>query len=258
MSYSAAVSITAQPVSFTTNYSFAKPGVGDSANVWGDLLNADLDQIDALLAALQSGLPQKQTRYYLATSGQTAFPLTTPDLFGKLYSLNSTSDLAVYRNGQRLIPDPGGGVGGYTVNVAASTVVLTWPAGDGEQLAIDIYQVLGSSAAASTLVDDEALTITTTNVFPALQRTPDNVVFTLFVDGRPFFPIGPAAAFTISGNMITWTSTTYSVPPGAEVIAQYSAATISPTPPGWWTTLPTTLPPVPGVVWNNGGVICVS
>ena len=26
----------------------------------------------------------------------------------------------------------------------------------------------------------------------------------------------------------------------------------------WWIGLPTTLPPLPGVLWNNGGAICVS
>ena len=26
----------------------------------------------------------------------------------------------------------------------------------------------------------------------------------------------------------------------------------------WWVGLPTTLPPLPGVLWNNGGVVCVS
>ena len=29
-------------------------------------------------------------------------------------------------------------------------------------------------------------------------------------------------------------------------------------PPNWWLNLPTTLPPTAGVLWNNGGVICVS
>ena len=28
--------------------------------------------------------------------------------------------------------------------------------------------------------------------------------------------------------------------------------------PGWWLTLPTTLPSLPGQLWNNGGVVCVS
>ena len=33
---------------------------------------------------------------------------------------------------------------------------------------------------------------------------------------------------------------------------------VGPPGPNWWLNLPTTLPPTAGVLWNNGGVICVS
>ena len=108
----------------------------------------------------------------------------------------------------------------------------------------------------------EALSIVTINVLPDLARTPDGSILILFVDGRPFFAIGPSPGFTVLGKALTWISTLYSVPPGAEVIAVYTSPSPfseSPIPPtGGWSSLPTTKPSVPGVLWNNSGVVCVS
>ena len=60
----------------------------------------------------------------LATAGQTVFPLTASDLFGKTFSFNQTTTegLQAYVNGVRLVP-----VSDYTVNTVSSVVTLARP-----------------------------------------------------------------------------------------------------------------------------------
>jgi hypothetical protein len=86
--------------------------------------------------------------------------------------------------------------------VACYTYVSTGPSGGGMQ--------------------EDILTIASANVFPPLSQIPNGKSFTLYVEGRPFFLGVANPAFTLSGSQITWTSTVYSVQPGAEVVAQYS------------------------------------
>ena len=79
------------------------------------------------------------TLYYRAMTGQLDFPLSVFDLYSNNYLLTASSAIAVTRNGGRLMPDDGSGVGGYTVNVATNTVSLLWPAGDGEIVIVDLF-----------------------------------------------------------------------------------------------------------------------
>ena len=80
----------------------------------------------------------------------------------------------------------------------------------------------GSSSGGPAVVQEDVLTIASANVFPPLSQTPNGDSFTLYVEGRPFFLGVANPAFTLSGSQITWTSTVYSVQPGAEVVAQYT------------------------------------
>ena len=80
----------------------------------------------------------------------------------------------------------------------------------------------GSSSGGPAAVQEDVLTITSANVLPLLSQTPNGNSFTLYVEGRPFFLGVANPAFTLSGSLITWTSTVYSVQPGAEVVAQYT------------------------------------
>jgi hypothetical protein len=80
----------------------------------------------------------------------------------------------------------------------------------------------GGTGSAGGAMQEDILTIATLNVLPPLSKTPNGEVFTLFVQGRPFFLGVASPAFSLSGNVITWTSTIYSVAPGNEVVAQYS------------------------------------
>jgi len=212
-----------------------------------------------------SAQPSTQTLYYVASTGQTAFPLSVPDMYGNSVHLIPGMTLSVTKGGLRLVPDAGAGVGGYTVNVASSTVNLLWPAGSGEILTVDVYDITtiatgpqGPPGIAGTVfLQEDVLTVTAPNTLSQLSRTPDGFAFILFVEGRPFFAAVPSPAFTYSGTVVTWVSTLYSLQPGNEVVAVYTVGT-TPLPLDWWLTLPTTLPPKAGILWNNGGVICVS
>lgn len=68
----------------------------------------------------------------------------------------------------------------------------------------------------------EALPVLAVNTLPTLSYVADNNIMVLFVNGQAFFPIGPQAAFTVNSQTITWTSTIYSLTPGAAVIALYT------------------------------------
>jgi hypothetical protein len=76
--------------------------------------------------------------YYFAAQGQTEFSLGDPDRFANSYALGNGSKVQVSRNGSRLTPDDGSGVGGFTV--AGNAVTLLYPAGDGEAVAIDVWE----------------------------------------------------------------------------------------------------------------------
>lgn len=80
--------------------------------------------------------------FYKATANQTVFPLTTADLFGNTFTLQTGQGVAVYLNGVRLTPDDGSGTkGDYTVSIPASTVTL------------------GAGAPVNTIVTLDALTL---------------------------------------------------------------------------------------------------
>ena len=76
--------------------------------------------------------------YYVATQGQSSFPLDVPDRFSFSYHLTTSSTVQVSRNGQRLMPDDGSGKGGFTV--ASNAVNLLWPAGVDETIVVDVWE----------------------------------------------------------------------------------------------------------------------
>lgn len=173
------------------------------------------------------GPPVATSLYYTATAGQTVFPLDTPDEFGNVATIGDEA-LFVYRSGNRLVY-----FDGYTVDVPDNTITLRYPAGAGEPIVFDVVSSTSEGPAGpagppgptgGTLIAMDALPITTLNVIPPLSFTPDGVVLMLMVNGTTFFAVGPDAAFTVSGKVLTWTSTTFSIPPGAAVIAVYTHA----------------------------------
>ena len=82
-----------------------------------------------------------QTLYYIASSGQTLFPLSTADMFGNNVLLDGSQALTVYKGGLRMVPDNGTGAGGYTVDLPNNAINLLWPAGSGEILVVDLFSV---------------------------------------------------------------------------------------------------------------------
>ena len=63
--------------------------------------------------------------------------------------------------------------------------------------------------------------------------------------------------YVVLGNAVTLL---YPAGSGETVTIDVWEAQQSLAPPGtdWWNHLPTILPLTPGILWNNGGVVCVS
>jgi len=70
----------------------------------------------------------------------------------------------------------------------------------------------------------QSLTITTINTIPALSQSYVNGVFLLILNGVVFCPVGSPAPFSVSGTTVTWTSTSYTIYPGDNVVAVYSCS----------------------------------
>lgn len=171
--------------------------------------------------------PVATSLYYTATAGQTAFPLQTPDEFGNVATIGDEA-LFVYRSGNRLVY-----FDGYTVDAPGNTVTLRYPAGAGEPIVFDVVSSTSTGPpgppgpagpGGGMLIAMDALPISILNTIPPLSFAPDNVVLMLTINGTTFFAVGSQAAFTVSGNTLTWTSTLFSIPVGAAVIAVYSHA----------------------------------
>lgn len=119
-----------------------------------------------------------------------------------------------------LTPNPGGGV---LVSGALPHWLPAGPAGlflqsqgPGLDPAWSTFGVVGQA------VSMEQKTITTTNVIPPMNQTPSSAVFELIVNGRTFTLVDPEPSFTITGNVVTWVNSNYSLNPGDDVIAIYT------------------------------------
>ena len=89
------------------------------------------------------------TLVYTATAGQTAFPLTTPDLHLNSFTINAAAPepVDVYVNGVRLPPNaPVAGSGDWTLTPASSTVVLTTGLKAGDVVQVDVLSPASSIA----------------------------------------------------------------------------------------------------------------
>lgn len=69
----------------------------------------------------------------------------------------------------------------------------------------------------------EAVAVTSENMLAPLSQTPSVLTdaITLSVNGRNFFSVGSPPDFSVSGNTITWLSSTYSVAVDDDVVASY-------------------------------------
>jgi hypothetical protein len=73
----------------------------------------------------------------------------------------------------------------------------------------------------------EQVAVTAVNTFAPLSNSASPTLCILFVDGRPFFPVGTSPDFIVLGSSITWNNATFSVTTGSRVIAFYSIAASS-------------------------------
>jgi hypothetical protein len=160
---------------------------------------------------------------YVAAAAQTVFSLNAPDRYGNVYALTNNNGLQVTAGGNRLVQDDGTGFGGYTINLTNNTVTFLYPLGAGEIVVFDIYGLIAQtiSTAASQLRMD-VLPIVTQNIFPPLTYTPDGQMIIVFVNRTAFFAAASPPDFAVSGSTITWQSTLYSVPAGAQVTVVYT------------------------------------
>jgi hypothetical protein len=75
-----------------------------------------------------------------------------------------------------------------------------------------------------TLVNQEALAVTGTNVLTPLSTSPAGDLLELVVNGQTFASEGPSAPFTVSGTMVLWNPANagFSLTPSDIVVAIYS------------------------------------
>ena len=155
--------------------------------------------------------------YYLATAGQTVFPLASNDHFGASFSFNQTHPEGLHAlvNGVRLTPTDD-----YAVNVASSTVTLARPMVLNAVVGFDILTPVSQLSPAgsaktyllSPLAPDGVLT-----VFPLAVAAGSPVVnvahneeLLVSVDG---VQQSPGQAYNASGNQIT-----FAQPPDANAL----------------------------------------
>jgi hypothetical protein len=90
---------------------------------------------------------------YVASPGQTVFPLTTPDQAGRSYALGLLSELEgvnVHVDGSLLFPQEAGiGLQDFTVNHTASIITLNAPVAAGARVVIDVLAPPSSVASPS-------------------------------------------------------------------------------------------------------------
>jgi hypothetical protein len=79
------------------------------------------------------------------------------------------------------------------------------------------------SALAAAVPTMEQVAITALNALAPLSKVADGNFIELFVDGRPFFPVGTTPDFSVSGKVVTWLNTIFSLIPGSTVIAVYTS-----------------------------------
>jgi hypothetical protein len=98
-------------------------------------------------------VPQKAftaSLYYLASASQSAFPLTTADLYNNTFTLNQqdTEGIEVYVNGARLTPDNSSSMtkGDFFVEAASSTILLAQTLPAGAIVAVDVLQTASQLA----------------------------------------------------------------------------------------------------------------
>jgi hypothetical protein len=74
------------------------------------------------------------TLYYIASNGQTVFPLSTPDRFGHTGNIaTATGNVLVYANGFRKEP-----IDDYTISLGANTITFTSPLTAGTDVGFDL------------------------------------------------------------------------------------------------------------------------
>jgi hypothetical protein len=68
----------------------------------------------------------------------------------------------------------------------------------------------------------EQLTVTGSNALSNLTHAPNNNLLIIFVNGNAFFPVGSSASFSVSGQVVTWSSTIYGISTSDSVYAVYT------------------------------------
>jgi hypothetical protein len=182
---------------------------------------------DEQVAVVQNGIT---CRALAGSLGSTSVYSAIRNELLPITTQNSIPSLALPPDGQMVLLFVNGRVfaavsGAFSV----TSNTITWLShlfsvnpGD-EVVACYSYSAFG---APEGMMQEDILSITTVieagNVLPLLSQTPNFHSFTLFVEGRPFFLGVANPAFAVSGKLITWISTVYSVVPGNEVVAQYT------------------------------------
>jgi hypothetical protein len=93
--------------------------------------------------------------YYESIAGQTAFPTTASDLFGRTHTFVPATNegVEVYLNGVRLMPNGGSVAGDYSLNATTSTITMSSVVPVSSIVAIDVLEDPANLAPADVLIN---------------------------------------------------------------------------------------------------------
>ena len=95
----------------TANYGWTKPEVGASMDAWGDMINADLDSIDAIVHGLAVGASQ---------TAMQAMTITVANTFSPTAHVPNMQMFVLYINGRAFFPV------GTAPDFSVSGSTITW------------------------------------------------------------------------------------------------------------------------------------
>ena len=97
-----------------------------------------------------------------------------------------------------------------------------WAIQNGGDVRVTTSQIAALVSTVLGLISIEPVTVTGINTLAPLLHTPITGIIMICINGTAFFTVGSQAAFTVTGNVVTWTSSVYDINLGDDVVALYA------------------------------------
>ena len=99
---------------------------------------------------------------------------------------------------------------------------MLWAVQNGVDVRLTASQIAALVSTVLGLISIEPVTVTGINTLAPLLHTPITGIIMICINGTAFFTVGSQAAFTVTGNVVTWTSSVYDINLGDDVVALYA------------------------------------